>query len=185
VTAILAAVFNLLTGGRTRRDEPGGFSLTLQGLREYFAENAHPAALSEHQHGMIDNLASMHRISVRQVMRPAAALPQIPLKSTVRQALERIRSGEDELLAVQGGASRQIVGFVSLFALMDPELQPAAPVQPLVEKPVRIAAGMPLTQAFRVLRRHGGQTAAVVDRSARVIGLLHIRDIARYIVKDT
>jgi CBS domain containing-hemolysin-like protein len=53
-----------------------------------------------------------------------------------------------------------------------------------LHKTVRVTADMPLTRAFRLLRKRGEQTAVVMDHSVRVVGLLHIRDIARYIVRD-
>lgn len=183
-TAFLKALFNLLTGGRGRREELGGFSLSLQGLREYFAEDTRRAALSDHQHGMIDNLVAMHRTSAQQIMHPAFGMAQAAEKASVRQVLDLMRRQETGQVAVYRGPARSIIGFIDLFDLMDPSLNPESPVKPLLRKTVRIPADMPLTRAFRLLRKRGEQTAAVVDRTTRVVGLLHIRDIARYIVRD-
>lgn len=183
-TAFLKALFNLLTGGRGRREEMGGFSLSLQGLREYFAEDTRRAALSAHQHGMIDNLVTMHRTSSQQVMKPAASMIQVSEKTSVRQALDLMRTRDVDHVAVYHGPARSITGFINLFDLMDPSLSPDDPVKPLLHKTVRVTADIPLTHAFRLLRKRGEQAAVVVDHSARVVGLLHIRDIARYIVRD-
>jgi CBS domain containing-hemolysin-like protein len=183
-TAFLKSLFNLLTGGRGRREELGGFSLSLQGLREYFAEDTRRAALSIHQHGMIDNLVTMHRTSVQQVMKPAAAMIQVSEKVFVRQILDLMRIRKVDQVAVYRGPTRSVTGFINLFDLMDPSLSPDDPVKPLLHKTVRVTADMPLTRAFRLLRKRGEQTAVVMDHSVRVVGLLHIRDIARYIVRD-
>jgi CBS domain containing-hemolysin-like protein len=184
-TAFLKALFNLLTGGRGRREEIGGVSLSLQGLREYFAEDTHRAALSAHQHGMIDNLVTMHRTPAQQVMKPSATMVQVSEKASVRQVLDLMRTRDVDQVAVHHGPARSITGFINLFDLMDPALSPDDPVKPLLHKTVRVTADMPLTRAFRLLRKRGEQTAVVVDRSVRVVGLLHIRDIARYIVQDS
>jgi putative hemolysin len=181
-TAFLKAFFNLLTGGRGRREELDGFSLSLQGLREYFSEDTHRSALSVHQHGMIDNLVAMHRISARLVMQLAAGMIQVSEKATVRQVLDLMRSRNTEQVAVCRGPARSVSGFINLFDLMDPLLSPDSPVKPLIHKTIRVTDDMPISRAFRILRKRGEQTAVVVDRSARVVGLLHIRDIARYIV---
>ena len=184
VTAVLKSIFNLLTGGRSRREELDGFSLSLQGLREYFTEDKHQAVLSAHQHGMIDNLVAMHRISAQQIMKPAAGMVQVSEKASVRQVLDLMRTRDVDQVAVYRGPARSVTGFIELFDLMDPMLKPDEPVKPLLHKTVRVTADMPLTRAFRQLRKRGEQTAVVVDRSVRVVGLLHIRDIARYIVRD-
>lgn len=184
-TAFLKALFNLLTGGRGRREELGGFSLSLQGLREYFTDDTRRAALSVHQHGMIDNLVTMHRTSVQKVMKPAENMTQVSEKASVQQVLDLMRSRHVDQVAVHRGPARIISGFINFFDLMDPVLNPGDPVKPLLHKTVRVTADMPLTRAFRVLRKRGEQTAVVVDRSTRVVGLLHIRDIARHIVRAT
>jgi len=184
-TAFLKALFNLLTGGRGRREELSGFSLSLQGLREYFAEDTRRAALSAHQHGMIDNLVTMHRTSAQQVMKPSATMAQVSEKASVRQVLDLMRARDVDQVAVHHGPARSITGFINFFDLINPALSPDDPVKPLLHKTVRVTADMPLTRAFRLLRKRGEQTAVVVDRSVRVVGLLHIRDIARYIVQDS
>ena len=183
-TAFLKALFNLLTGGRGRREELDGFSLSLQGLREYFAEDTRRAALSAHQHGMIDNLVAMHRTSAQQVMKTATSMTQVSEKASVRQVLDLMRTRGVDQVAVHHGPARSVTGFINLFDLMDPALRPDDPVKPLLHQTVRVTADMPLTRAFRLLRKRGEQTAVVVDRSVRVVGLLHIRDIARYIIQD-
>jgi len=184
VTAVLKALFNLLTGGRGRREDLNGFSLSLQGLREYFSEDTRRASLSAHQHGMIDNLVAMHRIPSQQVMVPAAGMVQVSEKASVRQVFDLMRTRGVDQVAVYRGPARSVTGFIDLFDLMDPMLNPDDPVKPLLHKSVRVTADMPLTRAFRLLRKRGEQMAVVVDRSVRVVGLLHIRDIARYIVRD-
>jgi CBS domain containing-hemolysin-like protein len=183
-TVFLKTFFNLLTGGRGRREELSGFTLSLQGFREYFSEDTRRAALSEHQHGMIDNLVAMHRMTVQQVMSPASSMVQTSEKATVAQALDLMRARNADLIALCRGPARSVTGFVNLFDLMDPALKPDEPVKPLQNKTIRVTSSMPLTQAFRMLRKRERQTAVVVDRALRVVGLLHTRDIARYIVSD-
>jgi putative hemolysin len=183
LTGFLKALFAGLTGGRSRREERGGFSLSLQGFREYFAEGPRRDLLSAHQHGMIDNLVAMHRVPVRQIMTPVAAMAQTPEKGTVRQAAGQMRARNVDWVAVYRGPARQATGFVHLFDLMAPGIGPDDPVKPFLHKTIRVSEATQLTRAFRRLRTRRQQTAVVVDRSGRVTGLLHIRDIARYIVQ--
>lgn len=181
LSVFLARLFDLLSGGRARLDERG-HTLSLEGFREYFAEGPQQGALNPHQHGMIDKLISMHRVPVRQVMQPAAAMAQIPETASIRAAVEQMRACGADQTALCRGPSRQITGFVYLADLTDPALKPDDPVRPLLHPAVRADASMPLTHAFRMLRKSGRQTAAVTDRAGRTVGLLDLRDIARYIV---
>jgi CBS domain containing-hemolysin-like protein len=182
LTVSLKMLFNLLTGGRGRSEALNGFSLSLQGLHEYFSEETRRAALSDYQHNMISNLVAMHRVPVRQIMQPAANIAAISLNSTVRQALEMMRRNGGEQLAVYRGSILNIVGVMHLFDLMDPSLQPANGIESYLHKTVHLSADIPLTDAFRRLRQSPAEPAVVTDRASRTVGLLHLRDIALYIV---
>ncbi len=184
LTVLLKGLFNLLTGGRGRSEALSAFTLSLQGLREYFSSGVQQGSLSDRQHGMIDNLVSMHRIAVRDIMQPAASLSSISEKATVQQVIELMRRRHVDQVAVYRGSVRNLSGLISLFDLMDPQLQPSDGIKPRVRKLVRLSADLPLTRAFRRLRSKGTLAAAVMDRSTRTVGLLHLRDIARYIVRD-
>lgn len=185
LTAVLKTLFSLLTGGRGRSEALNGFSLSLQGLREYFSEETRRAALSDYQHNMISNLVAMHRVPARQIMQPVASVAAVPLSATVGHALDLMRAHNVEQLAVYRGYIHNIVGAINLFDLMDPALQPADGIKPFLHKIIRLSAEMPLTHAFRRLRQVPAAPAAVTDRAFRTVGLLHLRDIARYIVQDS
>jgi len=184
ITTGLKMLFNLLTGGRGRSDMLSGISLSLDGLREYFSEESRQITLSDHQHGMIDNLVSMHRIPVRDLMQSAASIISITEKATVVQALELLRARGVEQVAVYHGSVRRLTGFITLFDLMNSALKPTDPIKPHVRKMIRLPAEMPLTRAFRRLRLSPATPAVVMDRSSLAVGMLHLRDIASYIVNN-
>lgn len=184
VTIPLKALFNLLTAGRGDSDALNGFSLSLQGLHEYFTEETRRNALSDHQHIMIGNLVAMHRIPIRQVMQPVGEVAAVPLTMTVESALAIMRARNVEQLAVYKRSIRNIVGIISLFDLIDPALSPSVPVHSCIHKVVRISADLPLTRAFRRLQQIPSVPVAVTDRARRTVGLLHLQDIARYITRD-
>jgi len=184
LTVSLKILFNLLTGGRGRSEALNGFSLSLQGLREYFSEETRREALSDHQHNMIGNLAAMHRVPVRQIMQPAVTIAAVPLTATTASALEIMRTRNVEQLAIYRGSVRNIVGVINLFDLMDPSVKPSDRINSRMHKIVRLSADLSLNRAFRRLRKTPSTPVAVTDRSFRTVGLLHLRDIARYIVQD-
>ena len=176
-------LFHLFTGGRGRSAALSGFSLSLQGLREYFVGDPQRPVLSEHQHGMIDNLVSMHQTPVQEIMQPVAAMALIPEQATVQAAIEMMRERNVDEVAVFRGSVRNITGFVTLFDLMDPGLKPSGSVKPRLRKMIRISAGLALTRAFRRLRQREQSIALVTDRTSRTVGLLRLRDLAAYIVR--
>jgi CBS domain containing-hemolysin-like protein len=184
VTALLKMLFTLLTGGQGRSEALSGFSLSLQGLREYFFEDTQRTALSDYQHGMIDNLVSMHRVPVREIMQPASAMALMSERETVQKAIDLMRERQVDEVAVYRGSIRKITGFVTLFDLMNPELKPSGSIKPHLRKMTRIAEDLPLTRAFRHLRQKTEPVALVTDRASRTVGVLHLRDLAGYIVRS-
>ncbi|MGE4487961.1 MAG: CNNM domain-containing protein [Kiritimatiellales bacterium] len=182
LTAALKALFQVLTGGRGRSEALSAFTLTLQGLREYFEADGSEGALSDHQHGMIDNLVSMHRTVLADVMLPAPQIISVSEKASVQQVLDLMqRSGMDHV-AVYRGSIRNLTGMVSLFDLIRSHGKMTDPVKPLVHRIIRLPSDLALTRAFRRLRRKSETVAAVTDRSSRTVGLFRLQDIARYIV---
>lgn len=185
LTHVLKLFFNLLTGGRGQSDVLSGFTLSVQGLREYFEEDSQCADLSDHQNGMIDHLVSMHRIPVRNLMQPFSSVVSVPEQSTVQHALNLMRSRDVEQMVVYRGAMRNVIGFVSLFDLMDPALDPSTSITLHLRKLVRISDSISLSLAFRQLRQSPSIPAIVTDRSSLAIGLLRLRDIAGHIVSES
>lgn len=181
VTVVLKFLFNLLTGSRGRSEVLSGFSLSLEGLREYFSIDSGSAIVSDHQQGMIDNLVAMHRIPSRDLMRPLSAIVSVSEKSTVGDVWDLMSKYDVEQLVVYRGSVRQLVGFVTLFDLMDVSLDRSEAIRPHVRKMARVSGNLPLSRAFRKLRQSPGAPVAVLGRSSRAVGILHLRDIASYI----
>ena len=182
VTVLLQWLFRRLAGGRGRTEALCGFSFSLQGLHDYFSEESRRDLLSDHQRSMIGNLVSMHRVSVQQVMQPVARAIAISEKASIQEGIDRMRAGDVDQIVVYRGSLRRIMGWVSLFDLMDPALKASDSVKPLIRKMVRIPAGLTLDKALRRLRIAPEAPALVLTRSARSEGLLRLSDLTGHIV---
>ncbi len=180
LTAPLTLLFRLLNARRASSDALNSFSFSVEGLRDYFSETVHRDVLSDHQHGMIDNLVAMSRVTVRDLMAPPSAA--LPDNASVQDALDMLRDRDTEFLAVYRGSLRRLTGWISLFDLMNPSLDPDLPLRSLSRRLFRLRVDLSLTDAFRRLRTASETLAAVTDRHGRTIGLLQLRDIARYII---
>jgi len=181
ITVVLKFLFNLLTGSRGRSDVLSGFSLSLESLREYFSADSNLTTLSDHQQGMIDNLVAMHRIPSKDFMTPISAVVSVSEKSTVQKVLGIMSSYDVEQLVVYRGSVRRLVGFVTLFDLMDPVLNRSGAIRPHVRQMSHVSGNLSLSCAFRRLRQSSGAPVVITDHSSMALGILRLRDIASYI----
>ena len=109
LTSLLKLIFQWLTGGRGRAEALSGFSLSLQGLQDYFAEDSRRDLLSDHQRSMIENLVSMHRVPVQQVMNIISAEAAVSEKATVRETINQMREQDvDQVVVCRGSIRRRI-----------------------------------------------------------------------------
>ena len=128
LTVTLKSIFNFLTAGRIRAGELSGFSLSLEGLREYFSGDTLQRALTEHQHGMIDNLVSMHRVPVRQVMQSRERVTSISEQASVREVLHLMRARDVDQVLIYRKTTRNVSGIVKVVDLLDSAVNPDDPV---------------------------------------------------------
>ena len=160
-------------------------SLSLRGLQEYFAGEQCGDLLSEHQHGMINNLVALSRVPARDLMTPVSEVACLPGQASVGQVLDLMRRRGCEQVVMYGHGQRQLVGYVTLFDLMDPALSPADPAAKYMRKMLRFSSELPAGRALRRLREDPATPAVILDRSSKAAGLLHLRDIAAHIVSES
>lgn len=182
VSICLKLVFHLLTAGKVRAEALSGLSISFEGLREFFSEESAPRPLTAHQHGMIDNLVEMHRLTVLRIMKPRAAITSVSDRATVRDVLQLMSQQDTARVLVSRRGGRSFCGMAHLDDLTAPGIRLDSPIRPLCRKPVRLAPSNSLSEAFRRLQTGHEDCAVVMDRSSRVVGLLQMRDIADYIV---
>lgn len=182
LTELLKRASSLLAGKEQEQRIFNGVSLSLQGLQEYFGGEMCGHLLTAHQHGMINNLVSMRRVPVRDLMTRLSDTDCLPESSTVAEVLELMRSADCEQVLLYRGGVRQVTGCVTLFDLMRPAVPPDGPVRPCMRKTVRIAASLPANRALRRLQQTPSVPAVVLDRNSKAVGVLHLKDLAAYIV---
>jgi CBS domain containing-hemolysin-like protein len=181
----LKMIFHLLTAGRIRAGALSVLSLSIEGLREFFADESTPRPLTSHQHGMIDNLIEMHRLTVSRVMKPLTAVDSVSDRATVRDVLRLMSENPSAQVLVMRRGGRSFCGMAHLGDLTASGIQLDDPVRPLCRKPVRLSPSNSLSEAFKRLQKGHDGCGVVVDRSSRVIGLLRTRDLAAYIASGS
>jgi len=184
LTWSLKKFFVFLSGSRRGGDVAGEAVLSIQGLREHMLEEKNRPVLNDHQHNMIDHLMSMDRVCVRQIMLPFSSIISISEAARVSQALDLMNAHGVDQLAVYSGSVRKIVGYLSLYDVMDPALDTLSSVKLYAKKAMRILASQSIGKAYRQLRIAPSEPVFVVDSSSKMIGQLHLKDIAAYIATE-
>ncbi|QHI70297.1 CNNM domain-containing protein [Tichowtungia aerotolerans] len=184
LTVLLKRLSALVSGRDSDQQIFSGVSLSLQGLQEYFRGESCNDLLSSHQHGMINNLVSLRRIPVRNLMIPVSQIVCQSDQVSVAEILEVMRERDCEQVVLYRGGVRQVVGYVTIFDLMAPEVNSLEPVASHVRKMVRFASTLPANRALRRLRQAPGTPAVILDRSSKAVGVLHLKDLAAYIVSE-
>lgn len=185
LSLFLKVIFRLLTAGRVRAGALSAFSLSLDGLREYFAGKAAGRSLTSHQHGMIDNVIAMNHTRVSSVMQRRDSVVTASDRASVRDVLQLMSTGNTEQVLVCRRGGRSFCGVVHLDDLLDPQLQLDSAAKPLCRKAVRLSSNQSLPEAFRRLQSSPGGCAVVLDRASRVVGFLRFRDLAVFITRAT
>lgn len=175
-----------LLAGRERDEQIfDGVSLSLRGLQEYFSGELCGDLLSAHQHGMINNMVGLSRVPVRELMTPMTDVRSLSERVTVAQALELMRRTRCEQVVIHGQSVRQVLGYVTLFDLMDPSISRDDFAKKHMRRILRLSSSLSASRALRRLRQESATPAVILDRSSKAVGLLHLRDIAAHIVSDS
>jgi putative hemolysin len=185
LTSLLKRLSALLAGREGDRRIFNGVSLSLQGLQEYFGGDMCGHLISAHQHGMINNLVSLRRIPIRELMTPVSEVICLPDRSTVATVLDMMRERDCEQVMLYRGGVRRIVGCVTLFDLMAPAMDSDAAAEVYMRKMPRLSSALSANRALRRLRRTPTLPAVVLDRTSKAVGVLHLKDVAAYIASGT
>lgn len=182
LTVLLTHISAMMAGKEQEQRIFNGVSLSLQGLQEYFGGERGGHLLTAHQHGMINNLVSMRRVAVRDLMTPVSEMHCISERSTVAEALDLMRRKSCEQVLLCRGSVRQVIGCVTLFDLMGSAVRQDGPVASHMSKMARISSAVPANRALRRLQQTPAIPAVVLDRGSKAIGVLQLKDLAAYIV---
>jgi len=183
VTRLLELMFVWLSGRGASRSFLESVPLSLEGFRGYVSEGTQSGALNAHQNRMIERVLAMPRVPVQRVMLPLNKVVSVSERVSVAEACERMRSAGCGMLAVYSGGMRRITGFVDLFDLMSSSVDTSVSIENYVRPALKMQAMSSLKKAFGRLRREKQMCAIVVNAAGHSVGLLHLRDLAGYIVR--
>ncbi|MCF7849589.1 MAG: CNNM domain-containing protein [Kiritimatiellales bacterium] len=181
-TVALRQLFRLLTRGRMAGAERDLHSLSPEGLKEYFSDGAKEGVLSSDQNRMLENVVSMHRVPVRQLMKPIKQLPKLPEEATMADFRRLV--GRQGAAYVALTSHHLITGVVSMFTLAQRTLEDSEKLKPYAGTVLQIEERQNLKSAFYRLRRNPLHLAVVVNVHHHPVGFIHLEDIARFIAAE-
>lgn len=182
VSLMLKTIFHLLTAGRIKADALGGFSLSVEGLREYFSEKSVGKVITSYQHGMIDNLVSMKHIPVSRIMKPCSSVVSVSGRTSVRNVLQLMSERNVDQVLVSNRGGGRFDGVAHLDDLMQNHVEQSMQIKAFCRNVERIASRRSIPEAFQRLMASPDQCTLVMDRSGRrVAGIIRFCDIAGFI----
>jgi CBS domain containing-hemolysin-like protein len=177
----LKQLFRLLTHGLVKDGGRELHRLSPDALKEYFSAGEMEGVISSDQSRMMDNVTSMHSISVRMLMTPFRKAPVLQDYETVGdfKTLISRRDTNDAVLMHK----HLVVGMISMFELINRKLDDSEPLKPYAEDLLKLQENRNLKSAFYRLRKDPNHSAVVVDARNHPVGFIRLEDIARYLVK--
>lgn len=182
VTWPLRMLFKFLTHGNESSAMRDLHQLSPDALRDYFAVSEKVGGISSDQIRMLDNVASMHRISIRMLMTPFKEIPRLPDDATVAdfKRLAVARNTTHAVLMHKHAA----VGQVSLFSIVNRKLGDDELLKNYAGDLLKIQESRNLKSVFYRLRRHPRHSAVVVDARNHPVGFVRLEDVARHIAGE-
>ncbi|MBN2164377.1 MAG: DUF21 domain-containing protein [Pontiellaceae bacterium] len=177
----LKMLFRFLTHGADNAAGRDLHRLSPEALRDYFSAGEKEGVISSHQNRMLDNVTSMHRVAIREVMTPLRNIPRLPDTATVAD-FKRLIDRRETTYAIMMHR-HTAAGLVSMFSLSARRLPDSEPIKAYAEDVLLLPEGRNLKSAFYRLRRNPRHCAVVVDVRHHPVGFIRLEDIARYIAR--
>ena len=181
VTWPLKQLFRFLTHGADGAAGRDLHRLSPEALREYFSAGAKDGVITSHQNRMLENVTTMHRTRIREVMTPFRQIPSLDEEATVADFKRLVRQYRTSYAIIV--QRHRVIGYVSLFTVVSRKLGDQAQLLPYVDDVLLLAENRNLKSAFYRLRRNPHKCAVVVDGRGHPAGFIRLEAVARYIAK--
>lgn len=123
--------------------------------------------------------------SLREVMVPRTEVDFLPAQMPARQASGQVRRAAHSRYPVTDGSADDILGFVHVRDLLDPQVadQPT-PVRRLVRPVISLPDTVPVLVALTQLRRQAAHLAVVLDEYGGTAGIVTMEDLLEEVIGE-
>ncbi|WP_083542189.1 hemolysin family protein [Kribbia dieselivorans] len=162
-----------------------------QTSREEISEEELRLLLSQHEgltteeRGIVTEVLDVGERAVDEVMLPRTEIASLPQSMTVAEAVQEVKDGHFSRYPVTGESIDDILGFVHVRDLFDPDLvgQPTLVGDLAREMPV-FPASVKVLSAMTRMRKAGAHLALVVDEYGGTAGIVSLEDIIEEFVGE-
>ncbi len=138
--------------------------------------------LSVIQGGIAERLLQLPEIPLSRVIIPLSRALALPLEISREDFLRQVQKTPFSRIPLYEGSPKNIVGLVSVYQVLAEEGR--KPPMDFIRSVPKISADQKLMTALNILRENSVRMAVVVDRSARAIGLVTLRDLLQEMFVD-
>ena len=186
IRILISKFVGLLLGKRLRKKAEllsSGFKGTL--LKEdeflFMIEEGHKEGIVHSSElELIRNIFELDDTKAEEICTPAQSIYALPLRTTIKQALEAYRSKRFSRIPIYENDKNTIVGVLFakdlIPARLDPSLESTS-VETLMRRPLFVKQGMRLNSLFRTMRQNHTHMAVIQDQKDRTVGIVTMSDL--------
>ena len=172
------AVVRLLGGDPSRRAE----QMSQAELRDLVASNEE---LGEHERAIVSEVFAAGDQMLREVMVPRTDVDFLDVRSLVREAVDLVRRRPHARYPVARGVADDVVGFVHVRDLLNPDLTGSAVRVESLVRPVMFLPGTKrVIPALTEMRDAQTHLAVVLDEYGSTAGIITLEDLIEELIGD-
>jgi putative hemolysin len=141
--------------------------------------------LGDEERQIVNDVFAAGTRSLREVMVPRTEVDFLPAEMPVRQASEQVRRAAHSRYPVTEGSTDDILGFVHVRDLLDPQIsdQPT-PLRRLIRPVISLPDTVPVLVALTQLRRQAAHLAVVLDEYGGTAGIVTMEDLLEEVIGE-
>jgi len=182
VTYVLTAASNLLAKLIGAKAKPPGVLYTRQGLQYVFQESR-GATISPYQSQIAENIMSLHRRTLADVMIPLDEVESIENGITAVELHDYLLKVRHSRLPVYEREKSNVVGILNIFDFLYEKEHPDG-IEHLVQPEMSLHTGITIHTALHRMQAERQLLAIVVDDAGTAAGIVALKDLVEEIVGE-
>jgi len=141
--------------------------------------------LSDEERQIVDDVFGAGERSLREVMLPRTEVDFLPGDMPAQRAVRELTKAPHSRYPVTGASADDIIGFVHVRDLLDPEVSSRTlPVREVARPVLSMPDTVPVLRALTDMRRNSAHLAIVLDEYGGTAGIVTMEDLVEELVGD-
>lgn len=151
-------------------------------LEHVLEESRESGELDDRTYLVLDRMLEFPEQDVDHAMIPRSRVEVLTLESTIAEARAEMFQSHTRFPVID--EDHVPVGFVHVLDVLDPHLDPAAPVSTIMREPTIVHELMALPDAVASIRETGDKFACVIDEYGGFVGIITMEDLGEEVLGD-